>query len=60
MDKSKRRFIKQTFGLMAATSLVAGGTKHAAAAGPPEVPPSMKGPGAGMGEYGTPAKYERR
>ena len=60
MDKSKRRFIKQTFGLMAATSLVAGGTKHAAAAGPPEVPPSMKGPGAGMGEYGTPAKYERK
>jgi sulfane dehydrogenase subunit SoxC len=60
MDKSKRRFIKQTFGLMAATSLVAGGTKHAAAAGPPEIPPSMKGPGAGMGEYGTPAKYERK
>ena len=60
MEKSKRRFIKQTFGLMAATSLVAGGTKHAAAAGPPEVPPSMKGPGAGMGEYGTPAKYERK
>src|SRR4030095_9062494 len=53
-------FIKQTFGLMAATSLAAGGARHAAAAGPPEVPPSMKGPGAGMGEYGTPAKYERK
>src|SRR4030095_5743834 len=45
---------------MAATSLAAGGTKHAAAAGPPEVPPSMKGRGAGMGEYGTRARYDRR
>ena len=27
---------------------------------PPEIPPSMKGPGAGMGEYGSPAKYESK
>ena len=56
MDKSKRRFIKQSVGLLAATGLVAGGAKHAAAAEPPEVPPSMKGPGAGMGEYGSPGQ----
>ena len=60
MDQSKRRFIKQSFGLIAASGLVAGGAKHAEAVGPPDVPASMKAPGAGLGEYGSPAKYERK
>src|SRR6267142_1603119 len=60
MDKAKRWFLKQSFGVIAASGLVAGGAKHAGAAGPPEIPLSMKGPGAGMGEYGSPAKYERK
>src|SRR6059036_1754335 len=60
MDESKRSFIKQSVGLLAASGLVAGGAKHAEAVEPPEVPPSMKGPGAGMSEYGSPAKYESK
>ena len=59
MNESKRRFIKKSAGLLA-SGLVAGGTRRAAAAEPPEIPPSMKGPGAGMGEYGSPAKYESK
>ena len=55
MDKSRRRFIKQSVGLIAASGLVAGGAKHAEAIGPPDVPASMKAPGAGLGEYGSPA-----
>ena len=60
MDASKRRFIKQSVGLLAAGGLVAGGAKRIDAVEPPEVPPSMKGPGAGLGEYGSPAKYEKK
>ena len=60
MDDSKRRFIKQSVGLLAASGLVAGGAKHAEGAEPPEVPSSMKVPGAGMSEYGRPAKYESK
>jgi len=59
VNESKRRFIKKSAGLLA-SGLVAGGTRRAAAAEPPEIPPSMKGPGAGMGEYGSPAKYESK
>ena len=60
MDESKRSFIKQSAGLIAATGLLAGGAKHARADEPPGVPASMKGPGAGMSEYGSPAKYESK
>ena len=59
MDQSKRGFIKRSVGLLA-SGLAAGGVKRAAAAEPPEIPPSMKGPGAGMSEYGSPAKYESK
>ena len=58
MNESKRSFIKQGIGLLAASGLAAGGAKHTEALEPPDVPASMKGPGAGMGEYGSPAKYE--
>src|SRR3989454_6629982 len=58
MDESKRSFIKQSVGLIAAGGLVAGAAKHAETAEPPEATASMKAPGAGLGEYGSPAKYE--
>ena len=60
MDESKRSFLKRSVGLLGAAGLVASGAKKADAVEPPEVPPSMKVPGAGMGEYGTPAKYESK
>jgi len=60
VDESKRRFIKQGVGVLVAGGLVASGAKQVVAAEPPEVPPSMKVPGAGMGEYGSPAKYENK
>jgi sulfane dehydrogenase subunit SoxC len=58
MDESKRRFLKRSVGLLAAGGLVTGGAKRTEAVEPPDVAPSMKAPGAGMSEYGTPAKYE--
>jgi sulfane dehydrogenase subunit SoxC len=60
MDESKRSFLKRSVGLLGAAGLVATGAKIANAIEPPDVPPSMKAPGAGMGEYGTPAKYESK
>ena len=60
MDASKRRFIKQGARLLAASGLMAGGARHADAVEPPNVPPSMKVPGAGMSEYGSPAKHESK
>jgi sulfane dehydrogenase subunit SoxC len=60
MDASKRRFIKQSARLLAASGLMAGGARHADAVEPPNVPPSMKVPGAGMSEYGSPAKHESK
>jgi sulfane dehydrogenase subunit SoxC len=60
MDASKRRFIKQSARLLAASGLMAGGARHADAVEPPEVPPSMKVPGGGMSEYGSPAKHESK
>jgi sulfane dehydrogenase subunit SoxC len=59
MDESKRRFLKGSVGLLAAGSLAAG-AKESGAAEPPDVPAAMKAPGAGMSEYGNPAKYESK
>ena len=59
MDESKRNFIKQSVGLLAASGLAAS-ARPAGAVEPPDIPPSMKAPGAGMGEYGSPAKYESK
>ena len=60
MDGSKRRFIKQSVGLLAAGGLVAGERSTPTRSSRPRSRPWMKGPGAGMGEYGTPAKYEKK
>jgi hypothetical protein len=60
MDESKRSFIKQSLGLIAASGVVAGGLQHADALEPPEVPTSMKVPGAGMSEYVAPPSTKAR
>src|SRR5437870_8388907 len=60
MDESKRSFIKQSVGLIAAGGLVAGAAKHAETVEPPDVPPWMKTPGAGFNEYGAPSKHESK
>ena len=59
MDESKRSFIKHSVGLIGASGLVAGAAKHAETVEPPELPPSMKAPGAGMGEYAPPSTKAR-
>jgi len=58
MDHSKRRFLKRGVALIGAVGLPASRARLAKAAEPPEVPSSMKVPGAGMSPYGVPAKYE--
>jgi sulfane dehydrogenase subunit SoxC len=60
MDESKRRFITRGLGVLAASGLIARGANRAEAIEPPEIAPSMKAPGAGMSEYGSPAKYEAK
>ena len=47
MDISKRGFLKRSLALFTATGL-AGATKDVAAVEPPDVPPWMKSPGAGL------------
>jgi sulfane dehydrogenase subunit SoxC len=59
MDISKRGFLKRSLALLAATG-VAGATRDAAAVEPPDVPPSMKSPGAGFNDYGVPSKHESK
>src|SRR4030095_937075 len=59
VDGSKRRFMNQSLGLIAATRLLPRGAQRAGGA-PPDVPPAMKVPGDGMSQYGSPAKYERK
>jgi sulfane dehydrogenase subunit SoxC len=57
MNRSRRRFITRSIGFLAAGGAAAGATR-AEATDPPDVPPSMKMPGAGMSAYGSPARYE--
>ena len=60
MDSSKRSFLKHGVALLGASGLLAGGVRKAEAIELPEVPPWMKLPGAGMSDYGAPAKYESK
>lgn len=60
MDEPRRSFLRKSLALLGAGGLVACGTKGAGADDPPDVPPWMKVPGAGMSEYGSPAKYESK
>ena len=57
-DLPRRAFLKQGVALLGAGGLGAASVAGAEAAGPPDSPPWMKSPGAGMSEYGSPAKHE--
>src|SRR3982751_1779102 len=57
--ESRRGFLKQAVGLLAATRLV-GRATEVAGADPLEVPPWMKGPGSGFNPYGAPSKHESK
>ena len=60
MDGTRRRFLGRALAALAASGLLARRTNDAAAAEPPDVPASMKSPGAGFNDYGMPAKYESK
>jgi len=60
MDESKRSFLKRIAGLLAASGVMGAAPRRGVAAEPPDVPPWMKAPGAGMREYGMPATYEAK
>jgi sulfane dehydrogenase subunit SoxC len=56
---------RRTFLLTGAAALGAAGVAAtmpgaASATEPPDIPPGMRGPGAGLSEYGTPAKFESK
>jgi sulfane dehydrogenase subunit SoxC len=54
----RRIFLTQGVALMSAGGISALSAGSAAAADPPNIPPWMRAPGAGMSGYGSPAKYE--
>jgi len=56
----RRIFLTQGAGLIAAGGFTVLSERSAAAADPPDVPPWMRAPGAGMSGYGSPAKYESK
>ncbi|HSD32657.1 MAG TPA: sulfite dehydrogenase [Gemmatimonadales bacterium] len=56
---NRRRFLKHGVALAGAGGLAATPVAQVAGAEPPDIAPSMRAPGAGMSEYGSPAKYER-
>jgi sulfane dehydrogenase subunit SoxC len=54
----RRIFLTQGVALIGAGGFTALSTRPVSAADPPNVPPWMRAPGAGMSGYGAPAKYE--
>jgi sulfane dehydrogenase subunit SoxC len=58
MTTPRRTFLKSGVGLLGAAALAPIAPAPAAAADSLEVPPWMKAPGAGLSEYGSPAKTE--
>jgi sulfane dehydrogenase subunit SoxC len=54
----RRIFLTQSLALVGAGGLTALSAHPTSAAAPPDVPPGMRAPGAGMSGYGAPAKYE--
>ena len=54
----RRAFLTHGMVMIGAAGLIARSPGSAAAADPPDVPPWMQSPGAGMSGYGVPAKYE--
>ena len=60
MDGTRRGFLKRSVAILGAMGLMARGTNEAAATEPPEVPPWMKSPGAGLNGYGAPSRHESK
>jgi len=60
MDGTRRRFLGRALAALAASGLLTRRTNDAAAVEPPDVPASMKSPGAGFNDYGMPAKHESK
>jgi sulfane dehydrogenase subunit SoxC len=56
----RRIFLKGSAALLGAAGLAAGAPSTSGAVEPPETPPWMKSPGAGMSEYGSPSKFESK
>src|SRR5437773_5178251 len=59
-DVTRRTFLTRGVAVLGAASLAAGAPTPASATEPPDIPPSMKVPGAGMSEYGRPATFESK
>ena len=57
-EPTRRRFLKQALAWFGVSGVAATSVHRAEAFEPPETPPWMKAPGAGMSEYGSPSKYE--
>src|SRR3989475_4183242 len=55
----RRQFLKHSVAVLGAGGLAAASTRGAGAFEPPETPPWMKVPGAGMSEYGQDRKSTR-
>jgi sulfane dehydrogenase subunit SoxC len=55
---TRRRFLTRGAAALGAAGLAAGAPSPGPAAEPPEVAPWMKSPGAGISQYGSPAKFE--
>jgi Oxidoreductase molybdopterin binding domain len=56
----RRIFLTQAVALVSAGGLTVLSAGSAAVADPPDIPPWMRAPGAGMSGYGLPAKYEHQ
>jgi sulfane dehydrogenase subunit SoxC len=59
-DVTRRTFLTGSAAALGAAGLAAGAPTPASATEPPDIPASMKFPGAGMSEYGRPAKFESK
>jgi sulfane dehydrogenase subunit SoxC len=57
---TRRTFLRSSAAALGAASLASGAPTPAPAAEPPELPPWMKAPGAGISEYGSPGKFESK
>ena len=58
MDRWRRSFLTRGLALLGAGGLGSASAGRAQAQGPLETPPWTTSPGAGMSEYGSPAKHE--
>ena len=57
---TRRSFLTRSAAAVGAVGIAAVAPRAAEAAEPPDTPPWMKAPGAGMSEYGAPSKFESK